>query len=195
MTIDDEPQVLNAVERDLRERYHDGYRIIKAASGEEALETVRRLKHRNVPVALFLVDQRMPGMSGTEFLEKAMKLYPDTRKVLLTAYADTSGQAGTSARIENYPGFPGGLSGADLALRATAYAIRLGADILTAQEAVRIRTEDPYRIVTLGDGTGARPRSCPLMRCSSSSAPFPTPTSWRTSWTGARRDSSSPVPT
>jgi thioredoxin reductase (NADPH) len=319
MTIDDEPQVLNAIERDLREHYHSDYRIIKVASGTEALETVRQLKRRNAPIALFLVDQRMPGMSGTEFLEEAIKHYPEARKTLLTAYADTDaaissintigldyylmkpwdppeqylypvlddllsdwlasvpvpydgirvagtqwsasshhakdflarnqipyqwldiekdaqarelvetvhedryrlpvlffpdgsllvdpdirtlaqkvglhtqaqqpfydliiigagpaglaaavygaseglrtvviekkatgGQAGTSARIENYLGFPQGLSGVDLARRATAQATRLGAEILTAQEATQVRIEDPYRFVTLGDGT------------------------------------------
>jgi thioredoxin reductase (NADPH) len=89
MTVDDEPQVLNAIERDLRAHYHRVYRIIKAGSGAEALEAVRQLKRRDAPLALLLVDQRMPGMSGTDFLKQAIKLYPDVRKVLLTAYADT----------------------------------------------------------------------------------------------------------
>ena len=89
LTVDDEPQVLNAVERDLRQNYRRDYRIIKAGSGTEALEMVQQLKQRNTPIALFLVDQRMPVMSGTEFLDQARKLYPETRKVLLTAYADT----------------------------------------------------------------------------------------------------------
>ena len=70
MTIDDEPQVLNTIERDLRGYYHSGYRIIKVGSGTEALETVRQLKRRNAPIALFLVDQRMPGMSGFDLHEK-----------------------------------------------------------------------------------------------------------------------------
>ncbi len=319
LTVDDEAQVLNAVERDLRRHYGGDYRIIKAASGAQALDTVRHLKVRNTPIALFLADQRMPDMSGTEFLAEARKLYPDSRKVLLTAYADTEaaiqsintigldfylmkpwdppeqtlypvlddllsdwlataplpydgirvagtlwspschrvkdflarnripyqwldiekdaeardlveainpdqhrlpvvlfpggevlvepdnraladrcglqtqatqpfydviivgagpaglgaavygaseglrtlmidkeatgGQAGTSSRIENYLGFPNGLSGADLARRATAQAQRLGAEILTAQEVTGVRVEDPYRLVTLGDGT------------------------------------------
>ena len=319
LTVDDEPQVLNAVERDLRHHYRGDYRIIKAGSGNEALEVVQQLKGRNAPVALFLADQRMPSMSGTEFLKEAQKLYPDARKVLLTAYADTEaaiasinsigldyylmkpwdppeqtlypvlddllsdwlatvpmpydgirvagtlwspschrvkdflarnripyqwldieedaetsalveaatpekrrlpvvffpdgdvlvepdnltlankiglqtqatqpmydviiigagpaglgaavygaseglrtlmidkeatgGQAGTSSRIENYLGFPKGLSGADLARRATAQAQRLGAEILTAQEVVRVFVEDPYRYVCLNDGT------------------------------------------
>jgi thioredoxin reductase (NADPH) len=319
LTVDDEPQVLNAVERDLRRHYRGDYRIVKATSGAEALEAVREFKRRNAPVALFLADQRMPVMSGTEFLAEACKLYPETRKVLLTAYADTAaaiqsintigldyylmkpwdppeqtlypvlddllsdwlanvplpydgirvagtlwspschrvkdflarnripyqwldiekdesakelveaanpggrrlpvvllpdgdvlvepdnrtlaikcglqtqatqpfydviivgagpaglgaavygaseglrtlmidkeatgGQAGTSSRIENYLGFPKGLSGADLARRATAQAQRLGAEILTAQEVTGVRVEDAYRLVTLGDGT------------------------------------------
>jgi thioredoxin reductase (NADPH) len=325
MTVDDEPQVLNAVERDLRRHFRSEYRIIKVGSGSEALDVVRQLKQRNDPVALFLADQRMPHVSGTEFLAQAMKLYPDARKVLLTAYADTQaaidsintigldhylmkpwdppeqnlypvlddllsdwwqttpppfdgirvagtlwspkshdvkdflarnripylwldidqdavacqlvdatlasqsgataarrlpvvffpdgtvlvepdlrtlaekaglrtqatqpfydlivvgagpaglgaavygaseglrtlmidkhatgGQAGTSSRIENYLGFPKGLSGADLAQRATAQATRLGAEILTAQEAVKVRVEEPNRYVLLADGT------------------------------------------
>jgi thioredoxin reductase (NADPH) len=319
MTIDDEPHVLTAIEQDLRDHYHGDYRIIKAGSGSEAWETVQQLKRRNAPIALFLVDQRMPGMSGIEFLEKALQLYPEARKVLLTAYADTDaaissintvgldhyllkpwdppdqhlypvlddllsdwvasvpipydgirvagtqwsasgyivkdfltrnqipyqwldiekdsqvkalvdtvakegfqlpvvffpdgshlanpetrvlaekiglqtrarlpfydliivgagpaglaasvygaseglrtvvvekeatgGQAGTSARIENYLGFPQGISGVDLARRATVQAKRLGAEILTPQEVVSVRVDDPYRIVTLRDGT------------------------------------------
>ena len=319
LTVDDEPQVLNAVERDLRRHYRGDYRIVKATSGREALDAVRELKRRNAPVALFLADQRMPVMSGTEFLTEARKLYPQARKVLLTAYADTEaaidsinsigldfylmkpwdppeqalypalddllsdwqatvplpyegirvagtlwspschrtkdflarnripyqwldiekdaqaaelavaasperhrlpvvffpdgdvlvepdnlslaekcglhtqatepfydviivgagpaglgaavygaseglrtlmidkeatgGQAGTSSRIENYLGFPKGLSGADLARRATAQAQRLGTEILTAQEVTGVRVEDPYRFVTLSDGT------------------------------------------
>ncbi len=319
LTVDDEPQVLNAVNRDLRRHYRNDYRIVRAGSGQEALDTVRQLKERNVPLALFLVDQRMPGMTGTEFLAQARAFYPLARKVLLTAYADTEaaiesintigldhylmkpwdppeqnlypvlddllsdwiatvplpydgirvagtlwsskshevkdflsrnripyqwldiekdaeartlvesssagrptipivyfpsgellvspdsrtlaekvglrtqasqpfydliivgggpaglgaavygaseglrtlmvekdatgGQAGTSSRIENYLGFPSGLSGADLARRATAQAERFGAEILTAQQVSRVAVENPYRMVTLGDGT------------------------------------------
>ncbi|WP_420628046.1 FAD-dependent oxidoreductase [Candidatus Leptofilum sp.] len=319
LTVDDEVQVSNAIERDLRRYYGKEYRIVKATSAASALTTVQRLKQRNDQIALFLVDQRMPDMEGTEFLAEAMKIYPDARKVLLTAYADTQaaisaintvgldhylmkpwdppeqtlypilddllgdwlataqipfdgirvagtlwspashrikdflarsqipyewldieqdaearalvetvnedqhrlpilffpdgqmliapditavadkvglqtqptqpfydliiigagpaglaaavygaseglhtllidkettgGQAGTSSRIENYLGFPKGLSGADLARRATAQATRLGAEILTAQEVVQISINDPYRSVTLADGT------------------------------------------
>lgn len=319
LTVDDEPQVLNAVERDLRSHYQVNYRVMKARSGSEALETVRQLKQRGDVVALLLADQRMPDMTGTEFLDQARQIFPEAKKVLLTAYADTEaaitsintigldhyllkpwhppeqnlypvlddllsdwsatavlpydgirilgtkwsatshevkdflarnqvpyqwldietngdartlietipesqqnlpvvffpdgekliapdrqtlasraglsiaakqpfydliivgggpaglaasvyaaseglstvmiekegvgGQAGTSARIENYLGFPKGLSGADLARRATSQAKRLGAEILTAQEVVGIRADDTYRYVRLSDGT------------------------------------------
>jgi thioredoxin reductase (NADPH) len=319
MTIDDEPHVLNAVARDLQAHYREHYRIVKAASGNEGLEAVQTLKRRNDPVALFLVDQRMPGMSGVEFLAEALKLYPEAKKVLLTAYADTDaaitsinaidldyyllkpwdppeerlypvlddllddwwasapvpyegirvagtqwsasshyvkeflarcqipykwldvekdkealelvesnagerpqlpvlffpdgstlidpdlgaladkvgmstrarnpfydlviigagpaglagavygaseglrtivlereaagGQAGTSARIENYLGFPQGISGADLTRRATTQAKRLGAELITAREVTGLRIDDAYRYVTLDDGT------------------------------------------
>ena len=319
MTVDDEPHVLNAIARDLQAHYQKDYRIVKAGSGDEALEAVREFKKRNDLVALFLVDQRMPTMSGVEFLQDAIKLYAEAKKVLLTAYADTDaaiasinaigldyylmkpwdppedrlypvlddllsdwlsgipvpyegirvagtlwsanshyvkdflarcqipyqwldverdkaarelveststerprlpmlffpdgstlvdpdlgtladkvgmstraqqpfydliivgagpaglagavygaseglrtiviekeaagGQAGTSARIENYLGFPQGISGADLTRRATTQAARLGAEILTAAEVTRMRVEDPYRYVTLKDGS------------------------------------------
>jgi thioredoxin reductase (NADPH) len=89
LSVDDEPQVLNAVERDLRRHFGSGYRILKASSGPEALQMVRELKKRNAAVALFLVDQKMPEMSGTEFLLEALKIYPQAKKALLTAYADT----------------------------------------------------------------------------------------------------------
>ena len=319
LTVDDDIQVVNAIERDLRHHYRQDYRIMKATSGAVALETVQQLKQRNDQMALFLVDQRMPGMEGVAFLAEAMKFYPNARKVLLTAYADTQaaiaainligldhylmkpwsppeqnlypvlddllsdwlttvevpfdgirvagtlwsatshtikdflarsqipyqwldieqdaearalveavnkeqrrlpvlffpdgstlidpdittvaekvglrtqatqpfydliivgagpaglagavygaseglctllidkgttgGQASTSSRIENYLGFPNGLSGADLARRATAQATRLGAEILTAREVTQIRVDDPYRFVKLADGT------------------------------------------
>ncbi len=89
LIIDDEPAVLNAVERDLRPRYGKEYRIVKADSGASALDAVARLQQRGETVALFLVDQRMPGMTGTEFLEKGIQVFPESKKVLLTAYADT----------------------------------------------------------------------------------------------------------
>ena len=97
LAIDDDPQVLGAVERDLRRHYRSEYRILKASSGTEGLELVRQLKQRQEALALFLVDQRMPHMTGAEFLEQAMVIYPQARKVLLTAYADT--QAAIRASI------------------------------------------------------------------------------------------------
>lgn len=319
LTVDDEPQVLNAVDRDLRAHYRANYRVLKAGSGVEALQALQSLQRRNTPVALLLVDQRMPEMSGTEFLKEARGLFPEAKKVLLTAYADTEaaiasinsigldyylmkpwdppeehlypvldellsdwqantpppfdgirvignlysaashtakdflarnripylwldverdekaralaqgvsgerlrlpviffpdgstlvqpssrelaektglrtqaaapfydvivlgagpaglgagvyaaseglrvaliereatgGQAGTSSRIENYLGFPNGISGHDLAQRATSQARRFGAEILTAQEAIKVRVEGPVKIVTLSDGS------------------------------------------
>jgi thioredoxin reductase (NADPH) len=89
LAVDDEPAVLSAVARDLRREYGEHYRVMRADSGVSALELVRQLKLRNTPVALFLVDQRMPLMSGVEFLAEAKELFPDAKRVLLTAYADT----------------------------------------------------------------------------------------------------------
>src|SRR5512146_3091250 len=89
LAVDDDPEVLNAVERDLRQHFRTDYRIIKVGSGPHALETTQQLKKRGSMIALFLVDERMPDMTGTQFLQEAIKLYPDARKVLLTAYADT----------------------------------------------------------------------------------------------------------
>ena len=318
ITVDDEVQVLNAIVRDLQRRFGESYRVMKASSGPEALETLRQLKQRNVPVALLLADQRMPEMTGTEYLALAKEYYPDAGKILLTAYADTEaaitsinqigldhylmkpwdppdqhlypvldellddwlatvplpydgiriagtlwsphshkvkdflarnripyqwldietdkearflvettnqedrrlpvvffpdgstlvqpdfrqlaekvglqteasqphydliiigagpaglgaavygaseglstaliereatgGQAGTSSRIENYLGFPKGISGSELARRATDQARRLGAEILTAVEVIKVRVDGPYRVVTLSDG-------------------------------------------
>ena len=319
LAVDDDPQVLRAVERDLRRRYAREYRVLRAESGESALDTLGKLKLRGDPVALFLVDQRMPKMTGVEFLEEAIGRYPDAKRALLTAYSDTEaairainevgldyylqkpwdppdqnlypsldelladwradyrppfegirvvgdrwspeshrtrdflarnrvpyrwmdvegseearevvasadhgtprlplvvyedgsydeapenvqiagriglqtraeqqfydlvivgggpsglaaavygaseglstvlvereapgGQAGTSSRIENYLGFPAGLSGGDLARRAVDQARRFEVEILTPQEVSGVRVEDPYRIVTLADGT------------------------------------------
>ncbi len=319
LAIDDDPPVLNAVERDLRQKYGRDYRILKADSGATALESLRELQKRGEVAALFVSDQRMPQMSGTEFLEQASKIFPEARKILLTAYADTEaainsinkvgldyylmkpwdppqdnlypviddllgewkanfkppfegvriagtlwspqshevkdffarhqlayqwldveadaqaralvesastgevrlpvlffpdgstmiqpplrelaaklgmqtqassksydmiiigagpaglsaavygasegmnfivlekqapgGQAGNSPKIENYLGFPTGLSGMDLARRAITQAKRFGAEILSTTEAVKVRVEGRYRIVTLADGS------------------------------------------
>jgi len=321
MTVDDDAEVLRAVERDLRRRYAERYRVMRADSGAAALHALGGLQKRNDSVALLLVDQRMPEMNGVEFLGQAMAIYPDAKRVLLTAYADTDaairaindakiqhflmkpwdppeehlypalddlledwwasfrppfegarvlgdrwsphtyavrdflarnqipyrwldvetadkdaevrrlwevvrtetstlpmvvfpdgssladpstaqlaeklglrvkaetafydlvivgggpaglaaavygaseglktvmiereapgGQAGMSSRIENYLGFPSGLSGADLARRAVAQARRFGVEILTPQEATAVRVEGPSRTVKLADG-------------------------------------------
>src|SRR5262245_616537 len=103
-TVDDDPDVLRAVERDLRRHYGDRYRVISADSGVSALEATKQLKLRNEPVALFLADQRMPRMSGVEFLEKAIELYPEAKRALLTAYADTDAaiRAINSVHIDHY---------------------------------------------------------------------------------------------
>jgi thioredoxin reductase (NADPH) len=320
LTVDDDPDVLAAVERDLRRHYGRDYRVLRADAGATALDALRQVKERDEPVALFLVDQRMPEMSGVEFLDQARALFPDAKRVLLTAYADTEaairaintvkidyysmkpwdppeenlypilddllgdwqahyrppfqgirvighrasadshalkdflgrngvpfqwldielngeeargilqkaglddsrlpavlfddgsglvepsiqqvaekiggrtraerpfydlvivgggpaglaaavygaseglstvlvereapgGQAGTSSRIENYLGFPTGFSGGDLARRAVTQARRFGVEILSPQDVVDLRIEDPYRSVVLGDGT------------------------------------------
>ena len=319
MSVDDEPVVLKAVGRDLQSHYQRNYQIMEAGSGVKALDLVLKLKQRNTPIALFLVDQRMPDMSGTEFLARAVKFYPEAKKVLLTAYADTEaaiesinaigldfyllkpwdppeeklypllddllsewtaemrvpfdgvrvagamwsntshsvkdflthnqipyqwldiekdheakvlletvedrddrlpilffpdgsilvepdlrqlaekiglktegaetfydliiigggpaglgaavnggaeglktlliegeaigGQAGTSSQIENYLGFPNGISGSELVSRATSQAKKFGVEILTAQQVEQVLVEDPYRYVILSDGT------------------------------------------
>lgn len=323
LAVDDDPQVLALVSRDLRSNYASEYRIISAASGAEGLEVLDQLQSQAGTVALFLIDQRMPSMSGTEFLVEARRMFPDAKRALLTAYADTDaaiaainevdldhylmkpweppeerlypvlddllsdwaanvpapfdgirvagttwsprthdlkdflarnqvpyrfldierdpdaetsvnaaweqagredrplptvffpdgevmidpdrtevarriglhteakaplydlvivgggpaglgaavygaseglrvamiereatgGQAGTSSLIENYLGFPGGISGADLARRATAQAHRLGAEIITPAEVSLVRVEDPVKVIELAGGT------------------------------------------
>jgi len=321
LTVDDDPDVLQAVERDLRNRYSDRFRILRASSANEALDTLNRLKSRKDAVALLLADQRMPELDGVGFLAQATELFPSAKRALLTAYADTNaaieainsarvhyfllkpwdppdqnlypalddmlnewmdsyrppyegiqlfgtrwsprayelrmflaqnhlpyqwvdveqtdaqnaypalkkadgtpeslplivfadgtklsepttatiakkiglrthsdvefydlaiigggpaglaaavygaseglrtvmiereapgGQAGLSSRIENYLGFPSGLSGRDLARRAVVQAQRFGVEILSPQEARSVRTEGPYRIIEMADGS------------------------------------------
>ncbi|MEM1043869.1 MAG: FAD-dependent oxidoreductase [Bacteroidota bacterium] len=314
LVVDDDPDVLRAIARDLRRRYGKDYRVLRAASGDEALAALDELKERGDPVALLLSDQRMPRMDGVGFLSEAMKRYPRSKRALLTAYADTEaaisainqshvdyyllkpwdppeerlypvlddllgdwqagyrpgyggvrlvgsrwsaethalkdflarnavpyefldaesaegqallggevslplarfpegdqleaptptdlaerlglrtsagsdfydlaivgggpaglasavygaseglrtvliereatgGQAGTSSRIENYLGFPSGLSGADLARRATTQAERFGVEILAPQEVEQLRVDGPYKRLVLSDGS------------------------------------------
>src|SRR4051794_36910111 len=104
LAVDDDGPGLGAVERDLRERYSEHYRVMAASSGEQALELLRRLRLREDSVALLLVDQRMPGMNGTEFLTASRQLFPDARRVLLTAYADTDAaiRAINDAEVHHY---------------------------------------------------------------------------------------------
>jgi thioredoxin reductase (NADPH) len=104
LTVDDDPEVLRAIERDLRGRYADRYRVMRANSGSAALSTLRELKARNNPVALLLADQRMPQMDGVGFLSQAMELHPLAKRALLTAYADTNAaiDAINEARVHYY---------------------------------------------------------------------------------------------
>jgi thioredoxin reductase (NADPH) len=90
VTVDDDPSVSRAIARDLRRRYGEKQRIVRAESGESALDALKQMKLRGDQVAVILADYRMPGLSGIEFLERAMDVYPFARRVLLTAYADTS---------------------------------------------------------------------------------------------------------
>jgi len=89
LVVDDDPQVLAAVTRDLQDRYGDRFRVLRAESGASGLATLGRLKMRGDALALLIVDQRMPAMTGIEFLSEAIERYPGVRRILLTAYADT----------------------------------------------------------------------------------------------------------
>ncbi|HKB72533.1 MAG TPA: FAD-dependent oxidoreductase [Thermoanaerobaculia bacterium] len=104
LVVDDDPQVLAAVRRDLRSRYRDRYAVLSASSGEEALATVRELKSRGESLALVLSDQRMPGMLGTEVLAQSRETYPLARRVLLTAYSDIDAavRAINEAHLDHY---------------------------------------------------------------------------------------------
>jgi len=104
LAVDDDVNVLEAVVQDLRRQYGAEYRIMRAASGQAALDTLSQVKAREEPVALLLSDQRMPGITGVEFLERSREVYPNARRVLLTAYADTEAaiQAINTARIHYY---------------------------------------------------------------------------------------------
>lgn len=89
LVVDDDPDVLRAVGRDVRREYGNRYRVVQAASGSEGLQILKELKRRNEVAALLLVDQRMPSTTGVEFLEQAATIFPDAKRALLTAYADT----------------------------------------------------------------------------------------------------------
>jgi thioredoxin reductase (NADPH) len=104
LAVDDDVSVLEAVVQDLRRQYGATYRVLRAGSGHAALDTARQLLERGDSVALFLSDQRMPGITGVEFLEQAQKIYPEAKRALLTAYADTEAaiRAINSAKIHYY---------------------------------------------------------------------------------------------
>ena len=104
LTVDDNPQVVRAIERDLRLQYGKRFRVLKAESGQEALRLVKKLKLRNEILALLLADQRMPQMSGVSLLEEVMNIFPEAKRVLLTAYADTDAaiRSINKAKIDYY---------------------------------------------------------------------------------------------
>jgi thioredoxin reductase (NADPH) len=104
LTVDDDPGVLRVIERDIRHEYGDRFRVLRADSGANALRVLQQVKLRNETVALCLVDQRMPQMSGVQFLEQAMQIFPSAKRVLLTAYADTDAaiSAINTAKIDYY---------------------------------------------------------------------------------------------
>ncbi|MGA9166768.1 MAG: FAD-dependent oxidoreductase [Nitrososphaeraceae archaeon] len=104
LTVDDNPQVVRAIERDLRRQYGKRFRVLKSESGQEALRLVKKLKLRNEILALLLADQRMPQMSGVSLLEEVMNIFPEAKRVLLTAYADTEAaiRSINKAKIDYY---------------------------------------------------------------------------------------------
>src|SRR5215207_4589525 len=104
LAVDDDPAVGRAIERDLRRRYGARHRVVLTASGEAALGVVEEIVRRGEPVALLVADQRMPGMTGVEFLSRALKLAPHAKRVLLTAYAETDAaiRAINELRLDHY---------------------------------------------------------------------------------------------
>ena len=103
LVVDDDPEVLRAVERDLKRKYGRDYRVLSAASGEDGLELLRQVSVRGEPVALLLADQRMPRMSGVEFLEAAVEYAPTARRAILTAYSDIDAAIGAINRALERP--------------------------------------------------------------------------------------------
>src|SRR5215472_12625940 len=94
LSVDDDSDVLRAIERDLRSKYGGEYRVIGSDSPEGAISLLKQLKVRNDSVALLLADQRMPHMDGVAFLQEAMRIFPEAKRALLTAYADTNAAIG-----------------------------------------------------------------------------------------------------
>jgi len=99
-SIDDDQQVLNAIARDLKAKYSREYKIISTTSAREALERITELKNEARPIAMFVCDQRMPEMEGVEFLEQAIKIYPEAKRILLTAYSDTEAAINAINKIQ-----------------------------------------------------------------------------------------------
>src|SRR4051812_28073651 len=104
LAVDDDPQVLAAIARDLRKEFSEDYRILRVNSGPEALTTIKELQAKEEPLALIIADQRMPDLEGVELLTASRELFPDAKRVLLTAYADTEAavRAINSARLDHY---------------------------------------------------------------------------------------------
>ncbi|WP_035565106.1 FAD-dependent oxidoreductase [Hymenobacter sp. IS2118] len=104
LVVDDDPQVLAAITRDLRQEFSQDYRILRVGSGPEALTTLQELRAKDEPLALIVADQRMPDLEGVELLSASRALFPDAKRVLLTAYADTEAaiRAINSARLDHY---------------------------------------------------------------------------------------------
>src|SRR6185503_18408724 len=104
LIVDDDPQVLAAVRRDLRSRYREDYLVMSASSGDDALAAMRELKTRGDSLAMIICDQRMPGMMGSEVLAKSRAIYPVARRVLLTAYSDIDAavKAINEAHLDHY---------------------------------------------------------------------------------------------
>src|SRR4051794_1479844 len=142
LTVDDDPGVSRAIARDLRQHYSEDYRIRRAESGQEALDTLSELKLRGDRVGLLLADHRMPQMNGVEFLERAQELYPKARRVLLTAYADTEAAIGAINRadVDYYLLKPWDPPGEKL------FPV-LDDLLLDWKEHVRLKTDDRVRVV------------------------------------------------
>jgi thioredoxin reductase (NADPH) len=104
LAVDDEPEVIQAVQRDLRARYSNDYRVVWAGGGQEAIDTLRTLALQDTPVALMLVDQRMPSVTGIDVLRETLEIHPNTKRALLTAYADTEAaiQAINEVGLDHY---------------------------------------------------------------------------------------------
>ena len=104
LAVDDDAQVLAAIARDLRQEFSKDYRILRVNSGPEALATIKELHEKEEPLALILADQRMPELEGVELLTASREFFPDAKRVLLTAYADTEAavRAINSARLDHY---------------------------------------------------------------------------------------------